>query len=156
TARALGGDYRRHPYAVPDGRMLRGPGETIVGRGLLSALHLHVGDPVTLRVAGKAVTLRIVGRYVEPDDDARTAIVDERSFERAGIRVRDRVYGVELRKGADAHAVSRDMTTRSGGKVQSFVTSDDVENERAKFRNIVYGLDAVLLLIGLANLLTTL
>jgi putative ABC transport system permease protein len=156
TTRALGGDYRRHPYAVPDGRMLQGPGEAIVGRGLLSAAHLHVGDPLTLRTAGRSVTVRIVGRYVEPDDDARTAIVDERTYERAGIPVSDRLFGVELRSGTDAHAVGRTLTQATGGKVQAIVTADDVESERSSFRGIVYGLDAVLLLIGLANLLTTL
>ena len=51
-ARALGGDYRRRPYAVRDGRMIAGPGEAIVGRGLLDALHLHVGDRLPLEAEG--------------------------------------------------------------------------------------------------------
>ena len=156
STRALGGDYRAHPYAVPDGRMLRGPGEAIVGRGLLRALHLRVGDPLTLRMAGRSFRVRIVGRYVEPDNDARTAIVDQRTLLRAGIPVIGKLYAVELRHGADAHALARAVTRASQGKVQAFVTSDDVEAERSSFRGIVYGLDAVLLLIGLANLLTTL
>ena len=156
ATRALGGHYRAHPYAVPDGRMLRGPGEAIVGRGLLGALHLRVGDPLALRMAGRSVRVRIVGRYVEPDNDARTAIVDERTLLRAGVPLNARLYAVELRPGADAHALARAVTRAGNGKLQAFVTSDDVESERSSFRGIVYGLDAVLLLIGLANLLTTL
>ena len=68
-ARALGGDYQRRPYAVRDGRMVAGPGEAIVGRGLLDALHLKVGDRLPLEADGARLDLRIVGRYVEPDND---------------------------------------------------------------------------------------
>ena len=53
-ARALGGDYQRRPYAVRDGRMIAGPGEAIVGRGLLDALGLHVGDRLPLEADGRA------------------------------------------------------------------------------------------------------
>ena len=84
-ARALGGDYQRRPYAVRDGRMIAGPGEAIVGRGLLDALGLHVGDRLPLEAEGARLDLRIVGRYVEPDNDGRTAIFDRRSVPPAAL-----------------------------------------------------------------------
>lgn len=156
TTRAIGGDYRAFPYAVPQGRMIAGPGEAIVGRGLLDQLHLQVGDPLRVRVAGRLLSLRIVGRYVEPDDGARTAIFDERTLERAGGGVGYRSLAVELRAGADAHRLATSIERATGFAANAAVTSDDVENERSGFRRIIYGLDGVLLLIGLGNLLTTL
>ena len=84
-ARALGGDYARRPYAVRDGRMFAAPGEAIVGRGLLDALKLKVGDRLPLDVEGARLHLRIVGRYIEPDNDARTAIFDRRSVPAAAL-----------------------------------------------------------------------
>jgi putative ABC transport system permease protein len=156
TTRALGGDYRAFPYAIPQGRMLAGPGEAIVGIGLLDQLHLHIGDPLHVRVSGKLLSLRIVGRYVEPDDGARTAIFDERTLESAGGSVSGRELALELRKGVDAHRVATSIERATGYVANASVTSDDVENERSGFRRIIYGLDGVLLLIGLGNLLTTL
>ena len=65
--------------------MIAGPGEAIVGRGLLDALGLHVGDRLPLEAEGARLDLRIVGRYVEPDNDGRTAIFDRRSVPPAAL-----------------------------------------------------------------------
>jgi putative ABC transport system permease protein len=156
-ARAVGGDYAHRPYAVRDGRMLAGPGEAIVGRGLLNDLGLHVGDRVTLMAEGARLNLRIVGRYVEPDNDARTAIFDERSVPPAALkRFGPMQYELQLAHRGDAHAVQAALLRESRGDLDIEVTEDSVRQERADLRPVLYGSDAVLLAIGLVNLLTTL
>ncbi len=156
-ARAVGGDYARRPYAVRDGRMFAGPGEAIVGRGLLDDLGLHIGDRVTLMAEGARLNLRIVGRYIEPDNDARTAIFDERSVPPAALkRFGPRQYELQLAHRNDAHAVQQALTRGSHGDLDIEVTEDSVRQERADLRPVLYGSDAVLLAIGLVNLLTTL
>src|SRR5512133_1831845 len=156
-ARALGGDYRRRPYAVRDGRMIAGPGEAIVGRGLLDALHLHVGDRLPLEAGGARLDLRIVGRYVEPDNDGRTAIFDRRSVPAAALaRFGPVQYELQLRNRSDAHAVQAGLVRSSAGQFGIEVTEDSVRQERDDLRPVVYGTDALLLTIGLVNLLTTL
>jgi putative ABC transport system permease protein len=156
-ARAVGGDYRRRPYAVRDGRMIAGPGEAIVGRGLLDALGLHVGDRVALDAGGARLDLRIVGRYVEPDNDARTAIFDERSVPPAALkRFGTPQTEVQLNRRSDAHAVQAALLRASRGQIDVEVTEDSVRQERSDLRPVLYGTDAVLLAIGLVNLLTTL
>jgi putative ABC transport system permease protein len=156
-ARALGGDYQRRPYAVREGRMIAGPGEAIVGRGLLDALDLHVGDRLPLEAAGARLDLRIVGRYVEPDNDGRTAIFDRRSVPPAALaRFGPMQYELQLRDRSDAHAVQAALVRSSGGQLDVQATEDDVRQERADLRPVLYGTDAVLLAIGLVNLLTTL
>jgi putative ABC transport system permease protein len=156
-ARALGGDYERRPYAVRDGRMLAGPGEAIVGRGLLDALHLRVGDRLPLMAEGARLDLRIVGRYIEPDNDGRTAIFDRRSVPPAALkRFGPQQYELQLADRSQAHAVQRGLQRASQGQVDVEVTEDSVRQERRDLRPVLYGSDAVLLAIGLVNLLTTL
>jgi putative ABC transport system permease protein len=156
-ARALGGDYRRRPYAVRDGRMIAGPGEAIVGRGLLKALHLQVGDRLPLDAEGARLDLRIVGRYIEPDNDGETAIFDRRSVPPAALaRFGPLQYELQLRDRSDAHAVQAALVRSSGGQLDVEATEDGVRQERADLRPVLYGTDAVLLAIGLVNLLTTL
>jgi putative ABC transport system permease protein len=156
-ARALGGDYERRPYAVRDGRMLTGPGEAIVGRGLLDALHLEVGDRLPLEAEGARLDLRIVGRYVEPDNDGRTAIFDRRSVPPAALaRFGPPQYELQLHDRTQAHAVQAALVRSSGGQLDVEATEDDVRQERNDLRPVLYGSDAVLLAIGLVNLLTTL
>jgi putative ABC transport system permease protein len=156
-ARAVGGDYGRRPYAVRDGRMIAGPGEAIVGRGLLDALGLHVGDRVALMAGGARLDLRIVGRYIEPDNDGRTAIFDRRSVPPAALkRFGTPQYQVQLAHRSDAHAVQAALLRASRGQIEVEATEDEVRQERNDLRPVVYGADAVLLAIGLVNLLTTL
>jgi putative ABC transport system permease protein len=156
-ARALGGDYQRRPYAVRDGRMIAGPGEAIVGRGLLDALGLHVGDRLPLEAEGTRLDLRIVGRYVEPDNDGRTAILDRRSVPPAALaRFGPVQYELQLHHRSDAHAVQDALVRSSGGALDVEVTEDGVRQERSDLRPVLYGTDALLLAIGLVNLLTTL
>ena len=156
-ARAVGGDYARRPYAVRDGRMIAGPGEAIVGRGLLDALGKHVGDRVTLSAEGARLNLRIVGRYIEPDNDARTAIFDRRSVPPAALsRFGPAQYELQLAHRSDAHAVQSALVRGSAGQLDVEVTEDSARQERSDLRPVLYGSDAVLLAIGLVNLLTTL
>jgi putative ABC transport system permease protein len=156
-ARALGGDYARRPYAVRDGRMFAAPGEAIVGRGLLDALKLKVGDRLPLDVEGARLHLRIVGRYIEPDNDARTAIFDRRSVPAAALaRFGPQQYELQLHDRSQAHAVQAALTRSSGGQLDIEATEDGVRQERADLRPVLYGTEALLLAIGLVNLLTTL
>jgi putative ABC transport system permease protein len=156
-ARALGGDYERRHYAVRDGRMLAGPGEAIVGRGLLDALNLHVGDRLPLMAEGARLNLRIVGRYIEPDNDGRTAIFDQRSVPPAALKhFGQQQYELQLADRSHAHAIQRGLQRGSGGQVDVEVTEDSARQERNDLRPVLYGSDAVLLAIGLVNLLTTL
>jgi putative ABC transport system permease protein len=156
-ARAVGGDYQRRPYAVRDGRMIAGPGEAIVGRGLLDALHLRVGERLPLEAAGTRLDLRIVGRYVEPDNDGRTAIFDRRSVPAAALaRFGPVQYELQLRDRSDAHAVQNALVRSSAGQFDVEATEDGVRQERSDLRPVLYGTDALLLAIGLVNLLTTL
>jgi putative ABC transport system permease protein len=155
-ARAIGGDYRARPYAIRDGRMVGGPGEAIVGRGLLRDLHLHVGDKLRLEMMGEPLNLTIVGRHVEPDNDAVTAIFDQASLSPAARRRLHPEFGLTVPSVPAARRLGQQLAAESNGAVDSEVTEDEVKQERNDVRPIIWGMDALLLSIGLINLVTTL
>jgi putative ABC transport system permease protein len=156
--RAIGGDYRRFHYAIPDGRAIAGPGEAIVGRGLLDHFGLRIGDRLRMRVRGRPVSLRIVGRYVEPDNDGRIAIYDRASLPVpvTALPALAPSYGIAVAPGTDPHAIARSVDRGSRGAVEAEVPKDEILRERDDLRPVVYGTDLVLLVIGFVNLLTTL
>lgn len=154
-ARALGGDYRARPYAIRQGRMLTGPGETIVGRGLLDKLHLHVGQRLRIEAMGNMLDLRIVGRYIEPDNNAVAAIFDQRSLPPAAQQRLRPDFGLTVPTVPGARRLQAELLRDSHGALDPTVTEDDVKQERDSVRPIIWGMDVLLLSIGLVNLVTT-
>ncbi len=152
--RALGPGFQNFRYAVPDGRMLERPGEAIVGRGVLDTLHLHVGDTLNLKVGGTPLPVKIVGRHVEPDDDGQVAIISQSTLPPA---LQSQLGGADViaafKPGADGAAIQRRLLA---AHLSAELVSDEVRQERADVRPIVYGSSALLVAIGLVNLLTTL
>src|SRR4051794_1453134 len=152
--RTLGTGFQDFRYAVPDGRMIERPGEAIVGRGVLDTQHLKVGDMLDLKAGGTPVRVRIVGRHVEPDNDGEIAIISASTLPPA---VRGRLGGAEviakLKPGTDGRAVQHRLQAEH---LSAELVSDEVRQERADVRPIVYGSSALLVAVGLVNLLTTL
>src|SRR4051794_5951815 len=153
-ARAVGAGFAHFPYAVPAGRMFARPGEAVAGRGFYDHFHLRLGDSVTLRVAGTPVRVRLVGRHVEPDNDGQVVIFSASTLPAAARPSGDVVARFAPR--ADGAAIKRDVERRSGFRVNGELVSDDVRQERADVRPIVYGSSALLVAVALVNLLTTL
>lgn len=151
-ARAIGDGFERFPYAVPDGRMFARPGEAIAGRGFFDRLGARIGDTVTLRAGGRTFDVTLVGRHVEPDDDGEVVIFSRATLP-AGTEVAPGEVIAGLAPGADGAAVARALEARG---VATELTSEEVRQERADVRPIVYGSSALLVAVGLVNLLTTL
>lgn len=152
--RTLGAGFQNFRYAVPDGRMFARPGEAIVGRGVLDTLHLKVGDTLNLKVGGTPLPVKIVGRHVEPDNDGEIAIISESTLPPA---LRSQIQGAEViaqfRPGADQRAIQHRL---QAAHLNGELVSDEVRQERADVRPIVFGSSLLLVAVGLVNLLTTL
>ena len=151
-ARALGDGFERFRYAVPDGRMFARPGEAIAGHGFFARFGLKVGDRVTLSAAGRPFEVTLVGRHVEPDNDGEIVIFPRATLP-AGtdLGAADVIAG--FAPGTDGAALARDLERHA---VAAELVSDEVRQERADIRPIVYGSSALLVAVGLVNLLTTL
>ncbi|MBE2318869.1 FtsX-like permease family protein [Solirubrobacter sp. CPCC 204708] len=150
-ARAVGDGFAAFPYAVPDGRMFARPGEAIAGRGLYETLGLQVGDQVTVRVEGQPVTLRLVGRHVEPDDDGEVVI-----FPAATLPEVPEPSAVIANFAPDTDQAAAARRLEAAAGVDAELPEEEVRGERADIRPIVLGSSLLLVAVGLVNLLATL
>jgi putative ABC transport system permease protein len=98
--------------------------------------------------------VKIVGRHVEPDNDGEIAIISASTLPPA---LQGQLQGAEViakfKPGADQRAI-QDRLQRE--HLSAELVSDEVRQERADVRPIVYGSSALLVAVGLVNLLTTL
>jgi putative ABC transport system permease protein len=151
-ARALGEGFERFVYAVPDGRMYARPGEAIAGHGFYERFGVAIGDTVTLKAGGRPFQVTLVGRHVEPDNDGEIVIFPRATLP-AGTNLGPADVIAGFAPGTDAAAVARNLRRHA---VTPELVSDEVRQERADVRPIVYGSSALLVAVGLVNLLTTL
>jgi putative ABC transport system permease protein len=160
--RAVDEPHNQMGYRIREGRMFAAPGEAAVGQGLLAMLGAEVGDEITLAVQNMPLTLRIVGRYVEGDEDGRTALT---SLETLRQQIRPdwepSTYGLRLAPGVSPDAVRETIIAtappdRAGSRqLAVLVYEDDADGPINMVRGILLSLNGVLLTIGLVNLLTT-
>ncbi len=153
----LGDQPRAFDYAVPEGRGLRGPGEAVLGLGALEALGKQVGDRITVHLGEHDVALRIVGRHVEPDNDGMIARFTAGSLPAAARREwQPETVLVRLHDEAQAQGFVASMQRRTNGVLDPVVTDDEVMQERDNLRPAILAANVVLVLVALANLVTTL
>jgi putative ABC transport system permease protein len=156
--RALGGDVARQRYKLKRGRMLgSAPGEAMVAKGALDATGADVGDRLELTVAGRRLNVRIVGYYVDPSQRGRVAMVTRRTAQDAAIPLPAGLtqHALTTRPGVDPDALVRELEHDTAGLVEAQVMRDLWVDERNGVRPVIHGLLAVLLAVGLVNLLTT-
>ena len=155
-ARVLDGPLRSFPYAIRDGRGARAPGEVTLGRGALDALGARIGDRIALRAGGKPVSLRVVGRHVEPDDDGRGAVTSLEGLPAGTARLDDPYWAVRISPGADPVATAAALAREGHGRLSAERPIESLQREAADMRPVVYGTVALLIVIAALNLLTTL
>ncbi|MER6002316.1 FtsX-like permease family protein [Nonomuraea angiospora] len=150
--RAIGSSTEPYPFPVVEGRMYGRQGEAVAGQGLLDLLGIKIGDRVRLTVGGTPLIVRIVGRTVEPDLDGEVISVGLDSLA-AKDSVPPEYYALALKRGADPAEVRGRLLSESAESldVQAAVNPAD---RLSIIRVVIVALIAVLMLIGLANLLT--
>jgi putative ABC transport system permease protein len=155
VTRIFGGDYQAFPYAVGAGRMMTTPNEAVAGAGLLKLLHVQVGDDVTVTIDQKPVTFHLVGQVVENDDEGQILFIRDDAMRAIDPGYVPDTYLLLLARGTDAPALQRTLLTESNYALSVSVRSTDTPSEVTTMRTVLFGLSASLLVIGLANLLTT-
>ncbi|WP_432142470.1 FtsX-like permease family protein [Streptomyces sp. bgisy084] len=165
TLRGLGTDARPYPGAVVEGRAAHGPDEAVAGQGLLDLLDARVGDWVRMTVAGRPHVLHIVGRSIETADGGRVVSttldtlregdgVSDDAAPGASAPPRPDFYQLVLRHGADPDSVREALSKASAGRLEVREIPNPADQLSA-VRAVSVGLIAVLTLIGLVELATT-
>ncbi|MGH2534624.1 MAG: FtsX-like permease family protein [Thermomicrobiales bacterium] len=155
NVRAVAGDVADVGLRMREGRIFAAPGEAIVGQGLLDATGLAVGDVLQLVVAGRPLDLRIVGRYVEVENNGQMAMISFDTLRTVLPDAEHHQYLVQLAPGTDLDAIKADLLSASGGRfgVTVFSAGPD-QREVFELRLAVYGVTLLLLAVGLINLIT--
>ena len=155
--RVLEGPLHEFPFAIRAGHGAYAAGEATFGRAALEDLGVAIGRPVTLTIARRPVTLRAVGRHIEPDNGGLEAVMPMASLPpavRATLRHPD--WAVRLKPGSDAREAEVALADASPGQLDVWRPIESLQRETAKLRPVVYGVSALLLAVALVNLLTTL
>ena len=152
--RVIDGPPAAFPFAVPDGRGVRRPGEVTLGREAIERLGLKIGDEVRMSAAGHPFTARLVGRHVEPDAEGLGAVTLAGTVPAAALE-RPR-WILRLAAGADPTRVEDEIGRRGEGKLFAGRPLESLQQEIDRMRPIVYSVTALLLAIAGVNLLTTL
>ncbi|MBT1093826.1 ABC transporter permease [Streptomyces sp. Tu102] len=154
TLRGLGTTGAPYPFAVAEGRAPDGPDEAIAGQGLLDLLGAKVGDWVRMTVGGSPQVLHIVGRGIEPEDSGRVVSTSLNTLQEDAPALRPDFYALVLEPGADPSAVRDRIGEDAGGRLDIRESANPV-GELTSVQPVIAGLIAVLALIGLAELSTT-
>ena len=122
-ARVLDGPLDAFPYAIRDGARPARTGEVTLGRGALDALDAQIGDTRRPARRGQPVSLRVVGRHVEPDDDGRGAVDEPEQPARRRRQARRPYWAVRLSPGADPVATAAALRREGHGRLASSARS---------------------------------
>lgn len=154
-ARVLGGDYGEAGYIVQEGRMFESPGEAVVGLGLMQRLGLRIGDELPLIVNDQPLSLTVVGRYLEINNTGRMAMFSLETLRGLYPEATPGFYALKLRPGADPEALEASLLAAPGGLEVILASSGEAIPEADELRLVMFGLAALLLVIGLINLFYT-
>jgi putative ABC transport system permease protein len=152
---AMAGDIGHAGYVVPEGRMFSRHGEAVAGWGWLDRFGLAVGDHVQVRADGEPLDLTIVGRYREGEDTGevlRFSLADLQSV------VPDRGpewVSVNLRPGADAARVTASFQQQLRGEARVEQQTVEGSDELDAFRFAFLLVSALVIVVALANLAST-
>lgn len=152
-ARALGTSKAPYPFPVRDGRIYARPGEALAGQGLLDLLHVRVGDRVRLTISGVPMIVHIVGRTIEPSLSGEVLSFGMDTLEQSLGATPAQSYRVVLRRGAPVDTVRARLLRESQDRLDIQAAQNPAQR-LGIVRVVIFGLLAVLALIGAANLLT--
>ena len=115
------GDAGWIDYAMSSGHWYTGPGQAVVPKRLLTALHTKVGDTVTITgVGGRATQVRLVGEVFDDQHDGLTMLTDWRTLTTANPSLipdpSNAQYDVGLRPGTDRAAYVRALGAKLGSQ----------------------------------------
>jgi putative ABC transport system permease protein len=130
--------------------MIARAGEVVVGYGLERSLGVHVGDRLPLRINGRPLPLRVVGRYAEGEDTGERAMITLADLRRVEPGADPGTFLVRVTPGADRRTLTRAIGAAAPG---AEVSVEEVDlGVFDAFRAAFYVIGVLVLLVGLVNL----
>jgi putative ABC transport system permease protein len=154
---ALGGAYSQFVH-VSEGRLFRGRNEAVVTQGLLDQLGLKIGEELHLKVNGRLLDLHIVGLYYDMGvgTDNRIAAFSLEALQHVDPEARPADYYLKLAPGADPKALEANLIRLSSDQFKTVIIDrEEMLSEGGSTWMVLYGLNGILLIIGIVSLLIT-
>lgn len=154
TLRGLGTKADPYPFTLAEGEYPDGPDEAVAGQGLLDLLQIEVGDWVRMTVEGRPQILHVVGRSLEPEDGGKVISTSLDTLRERDAALQPEFSLLLLEPGADPRAVSAELAEGVSGGLEIWEVPNPADGLAPALWGIA-GLVAVLALIGLTELLTS-
>jgi putative ABC transport system permease protein len=148
--RAIGGALARTGHVIREGRMIRSPGEIVIGYGLQERLGVGVGERLRLVVSDRPLDVRVVGRYAESEDSGERAMIGFSDLRRVEPNADPGRLFVRVGSDSDPSHVARAIAAAAPG-VEVSVEDADL-GELDAFRAAFYVICLLVLSVGLVNL----
>jgi putative ABC transport system permease protein len=155
-ANAVGGDIAHAGFVVREGRMIQRRGEAVTGYGFLRRFGLQVGDRFTITVEDHPIRLRIVGWYSETEDAGEMLMFPFADVAAVDPAAQPDSYRLRLTHGADRTEVADALTDALGVQARAEAVSQADPAELDPFRFAVALISALVIVVALANLASTL
>ena len=155
-ANAVGGDLDHAGFVVREGRMIRNRGEAVTGYGFLQRFGVEVGDRITIRVQEHPLTLTIVGWYSEAEEAGEMLMFPFADVAALAPGTPPDSYRVNLATDADRTAVAASLAEALGTQARVEAVPQDNADALGPFTLAVDLISALVILVALANLASTL
>jgi putative ABC transport system permease protein len=152
---AMDGDVEQAGFDVREGRMFAGSGEAVAGWGFLNRFGLEVGDEVTVQVNGRPIPLRIVGWYRESEDTGEILRFPLADLRRVRPEAGPQWTSVNLVEGVTPDAVAAELTGKLSSAARVEVQTVEGTDEIDAFRLAFLLISALVVIVALANLAST-
>jgi putative ABC transport system permease protein len=152
---AMSGDVARAGFDVQEGRMFTGTGEAVAGWGLLDRFGLDVGDRLTVEANGRPIPLTIVGWYRESEDTGEVLRFDLDDLGRVAPDREPDWVSVNVAPGADSQAVATSLARQIGEQARVELQTTEGNDEIDAFRLAFLLVSALVVIVALANLTST-
>ncbi|MFG3022563.1 FtsX-like permease family protein [Streptomyces sp. NPDC048254] len=152
--RGFGTQRDPYPYALAEGRPPRRTDEAVAGQGLLDLLDVRVGTWIRITVSNQPQILHIVGRSIETENAGRVISTSLDTLRENDPALAPTLYQVRLRPGTDVRQAAGRLTAAGDGRLDVHTVTNPADG-LSPLRGVAAGVTAVLALIGLIELLTT-
>ncbi len=159
-ARMLEGDLESLQVRFTDGSWPTSGDEVVLGYGLAQSRGIGTGETIELGAAGVTTTAKVTGIYVEGSNEGQMLMMPRATAERVFGEVSYAELWLVLDEEAERASVVSAIRSASDGQLSltdaRAATVQEFELIGSTLRSVLYPLNAVLVLIAVANLLTAL
>ncbi|OGO17368.1 MAG: hypothetical protein A2Z14_11925 [Chloroflexi bacterium RBG_16_48_8] len=154
--RLLSGAYQDFNFQLKEGRMIKAPGEAVVGYAVLDLLDAKIGNQVEFIIEGTLVELTIVGRYMESFNTGFVVLSNLETYkEKLGIEVQPLVYYLRLEDFTAAESLRSEWLTETKDLISIKIIKKEPPTSTAQLVDLITSLGLIMVVVTGANLMST-